>query len=99
MILRGVKESCGSFKDKKSGEDIDYHNMIIYVTEPLIVRKSSDMGHIGEQVGEYKVRGDDIQDVFGSYDGVESLEMYIGKAVKLYFDKYQNVNGIDFLEE
>ncbi|MBP1559717.1 MAG: hypothetical protein J6C96_00515 [Oscillospiraceae bacterium] len=97
MKLVGMKEQAGTFKDKKTDESIDYHNLTLYVTEEMYVRKSSDVGHCGEQIGEYKVKGNMLDEAFGGkYEGAEAYACFIGCEIKLYFDRFRNVTAVEF---
>lgn len=98
MILRGMREQCGSFPDKKTGEQIDWHNVYVSVTKEQPSNKS-DLDHWGESCEEYKIKGSNLDDCFGKWEGIKEYEKYKGTDIKLYFDQFKNVIGIVFLAD
>lgn len=84
MILVGMKESCGTFTDKKSKEPIDYHNVVMYVSDEITGKDV--VGSFGSSVQEIKVKGAFLDSAFGGhFQGLQAYEKYLGTEIKVRY--------------
>lgn len=98
MILVGMKESCGTFTDKKTKEPIDYHNVVMYVSDEITGKDV--VGSFGSSVQEIKVKGAFLDSAFGGhFQGLQAYEKYLGTEIKVFYDNFKNCNYIVFMED
>ena len=94
MILVGMKECCGTFTDKKTKENVDYHNIVMYVSDDIAQSKDV-VGSFGNSVSEIKVKGQFLDSAFGGkFLGVAAYEKYLGSEIKVFYDNYKNCNYV-----
>lgn len=83
----GFEERKGVF------EGNDYHNIMVYGTNPL-----DDGKGVGIKAEIYKVKYPVISKCFDRPPTLNDLNAYIGREATFLFDRYKNVARVEFSE-
>lgn len=97
-IVIGITESG---PDKFNG--VYYHNLILHTSRT----DSSDNNAVGARAEQLKIKYIKLSDMFGlsmTQEEVEKLkpkdfQNLVGKEVKVYFDRYRNVDSVQVLND
>jgi len=82
----GVQDKEGVY------QGVNYHNYILHCTRA----DENAFGVISEQV---KVKANSVSDVFGCCMKNADLELLIGKHIRVFYNKYGQVDEIRVLDE
>lgn len=89
MKIVGIEEKIGVY------EDAPYHNVNLHCAEEF---NNNDISE-GLRVSIVKVRFKVLTKIFGKELTKLEIKSLVGKDIEeFYYDKYGNINGIDFVE-
>lgn len=88
MKIIGVRDSSGKY------EGTDYHNVILFCTEPF----QNDKG-AGLQAKSFKVKNDILTRIFGRQLTTKEIYGLIGQDANFYYDEYKNVQFVEFMQK
>ena len=87
-----VEKVVGFEERKGTYEGSDYHNIMVYGTNPI-----DDKG-IGLKAEIFKVKYAVISKCFDNPPTLNDLNRYIGREATFLFDRYKNVARVEFAE-
>lgn len=97
--LIGVARKSGVFRPKDKNEDMKYDNLMLYVLERIEEKSDPSDSFIGEgyylQVIKLKMETAQ-QHLSVPVQYVADLNQYIGTEVEYYYNKFGNVDRVDF---
>jgi len=90
--MDSVEKVVGFEERKGNYEGSDYHNIIVYGTNPI-----DDKG-VGTKAEIYKVKYAVLSQCFDRPPTLNDLNAYIGRGATFLFDRYKNVARVEFAE-
>lgn len=91
----GAQVRAGEFTDEKTGQLVQYNNLVLYTTQPL---KCGEMWS-GKEPIKISNTAENIAKVFGRAITMPFLKERLGWYVDIFYNKYKKVERVIFYEK